>query len=412
VNTQVRVVFSGPIDPTTVSGPTIQLSGGGQTAVPQAISFSNANQTVMITPQGVLPANTVMTLTLAGVTDGAGNPVPPVTTHFTTSGAVATVTPVILTTNPPDNTTNIPVNAVLAVQTNAVLDLSTVTSATFRVHDSVTGQDAVGTYALSADGMTVYFVPSALATGRTYTVYVNSSTVGLTDVIGNLVPGDTFSFTTGVGPSTVGPQVSAVSPANGLTQAPTNARVTIQFNEPIDIQTIGQVMLTAIDGPVSVIRAVTNGNQTIVLVPVIALRPNTVYTVSISNVADLSGLVTMAPVTTSFTTGTTVDFSSPQVNAVSPANGAASVQANATVQVQFSKTMNPLTISISTFNVSVNGGNPIPGTIVVSPDKRSATFTPSNNLAPGSTYIVRLNSAITDLSGLALTSFQSSFATQ
>ena len=57
VNANIHVLFSGPIDPLTVNGTSIQVSGGGQTAVPGSISFSNGNQTVLITPQAPLPAS-------------------------------------------------------------------------------------------------------------------------------------------------------------------------------------------------------------------------------------------------------------------------------------------------------------------------------------------------------------------
>ena len=43
--------------------------------------------------------------------------------------------------------------------------------------------------------------------------------------------GYNLSFTTGFAASPAAPQVLAVSPANGLIQVPTNARITIQFNE-------------------------------------------------------------------------------------------------------------------------------------------------------------------------------------
>ena len=48
-NANIRVQFSGPIDPTTVNGTTIQVSGGGQPVTPGSISFSSSNQIVQIT---------------------------------------------------------------------------------------------------------------------------------------------------------------------------------------------------------------------------------------------------------------------------------------------------------------------------------------------------------------------------
>ena len=96
VNANIRVRFSGPIDPLTVNGSTIQVSGGNQTAVPSAISFSENNQVVQITPHDPLPASTVMTLTLAGVTDLAGNVIAGQSTQFTTGLAPQTYTTYVI----------------------------------------------------------------------------------------------------------------------------------------------------------------------------------------------------------------------------------------------------------------------------------------------------------------------------
>jgi large repetitive protein len=413
VNTQVRVSFSGPIDPTTVTGTTIQLSGGGQTAVPQAISFSNtAYQAVTITPQGVLPANTVMTLTLAGVTDSAGNPVPPVTTHFTTGSGPLTFTPGIVSINPPDGASNVPTNVVPTLQTNGALDITTVTNSTFRLRDNVLNQNVIGTYSLSPDGSTLFLVPAApLATGRNYSINVNTVSAGLTDVLGNVLGGANISFTTGVGASTVGPTVTAISPANGFTQVPTNVRVMVQFSEPVDAQTLGQVLLTTTSGPVPVLSALSNGNQTFLLVPMVPLQPNTQYTLNVAGVTDLSGVSVMTPVTTTFTTGAGVDFSAPLVTTVIPLNGATGVPISATIQIQFNKTINPQTVTSSTFTVST-GPSLVTGTISVASDGRSATFTPNVALLNGTTYTVRASGGITDLTGLAIASFQSSFSIQ
>ena len=82
----------------------------------------------------------------------------------------------------------------------------------------------------------------------------------------------------------------------------------------------------------------------------------------------------------------------------------------AAIQIQFNKTMNPLTISNSAFNVTSNG-KPLAGTILVAPDARSATFTPAVSLTPGTSYVVTVNSGITDLGGLPLNSFPSIFTT-
>ncbi|MGI8746654.1 MAG: Ig-like domain-containing protein, partial [Bryobacteraceae bacterium] len=430
VNTNIRVLFSGPIDPLTVNGTTVQLSAGGvaitsavsfTAAAPQSgalapvISFGSGNQAVVITPENPLPPSTVLTLTVAGVKDLAGNVVPTSTTHFTTGTGPQTFGASVVSTNPPANATNVPLNVAVSLQTNAPVDITTVSTGTFSVFDTVLNQNVAGNYSISADGQIAYFVPSGpLATGRTYTVSFNQR--GMTDLLGNLLTAccgaNDFSFTTGVASSTTGPTVTGVSPASGLTQVPINARVMIQFNEPVDSQTLGQVTLSRGGVAVKVTSSLANGNQMMILVPLTALSPNTTYTLNIIGVTDLSGVKPInPPVTSTFTTGSSVDFSVPQVVAVFPANGATAVTTtNATVQIQFNKPMNPLTITNSSFTVS-KSGTPLAGTIAVAPDARSATFTPSIALVPATAYNIQTNSGITDLAGQGLTSFQSSFTT-
>ena len=91
--------------------------------------------------------------------------------------------------------------------------------------------------------------------------------------------------------------MTAVSPANGLTQLPPDAEVMIQFNEPVDMQMLGQVTLSATSGAVPVLASLSNGNQILNLMTLVTLRPNTAYTLNISGVTDLSGISAMIPVT-------------------------------------------------------------------------------------------------------------------
>jgi hypothetical protein len=108
VNADMRVLFSGPIDPLTVNSTTIQVSAGGvaitsaitfssaaQAGVStQTVGFSNGNETVLITPENPLPASTALPLTVSGVKDLAGNLVPTSTTHFTAGTGPQTISPI------------------------------------------------------------------------------------------------------------------------------------------------------------------------------------------------------------------------------------------------------------------------------------------------------------------------------
>jgi hypothetical protein len=250
VNANIGVVFSGPIDPLTVSGTTISVSGGGTTSIPASISFSNNNQKVEITPEAPLPPSTAMTLTISGVADVAGNAVAAQTTHFLTGTAPATATAGVLVENPASAATGVPVNAAISLKTNAVIDLTTVTTSTFQVYDQTLGQTVAGTYTLSADGMTVYFVPvTQLATGRTYTVnFVNQ---GMTDLAGNTLTNSCTGCLTqllvhrrGRGEHD-GSAGDRGEPIERPAKVPINAQIVVAFNEPVNGESLGGVTLSA-----------------------------------------------------------------------------------------------------------------------------------------------------------------------
>ncbi len=200
-----------------------------------------------------------------------------------------------------------------------------------------------------------------------------------------------------------------VSPQNGVAQVPINALATVQFNEPVDSESLGQVALSVNGMTVPASSSLTNGNQTLTLVPLAALAANTQYTLTVTGVIDLAGNSMAQPFTSSFTTGF-VDFSQPVVTNVIPGNNTTGVLTTTTIQLQFSKLMNALTIGNATFTVR-NGTTPIAGTISVSSDGTIATFTPSTALLISTIYTVSASSSILDLEGQALSNFQSTFTT-
>ena len=414
VNANISVEFSSPIDPLTVNGTTVKVSGGGQTSMPASIAFANSNQTVEIAPQAPLPAGTAMTIAVDGVTDTAGNAVTAFTSTFTTGSSPATASAGIVAANPPAGATGVPVNAAIGLEASSPIDLTTVSASTFELYDTVLNQAVAGSYSLSADGETVYLLPAAeLATGRTYTVYFAS--YGMTDVAGNAITGccgylNNYSFTTGFAASATAPAVTGVSPANGLGSVPLNAEIVVGFSEPVDAESLAGVTLEAGSTPVAATATLSAGNQLMTVTPVQGLAPATAYTLTVAGVTDLAGNAMAAPFTSTFTTGSVPNFVQPVVTSITPNNNATGVATTSTIQIQFNKVMNPLTINGSTITVT-NGSTQITGTVTVDAAETVATFTPSAPLATTTVYSVAITSGITDLEGEALTAFQSTFTT-
>ena len=413
-NAQIRVVFSKPVNPLTVNAGSIQLTGGGTTAVADSISFSNNNQSVVLVPHAPLPDNTLMTLTITGVTDVAGNAAATQSTTFTTGTGPDLIPPSVVNENPFSNAGNVAVNSPIQLQANEPIDPGSVNSNTLFIQDQTTGAEVAGSYSVSADGRTINFLPSTpLAVSRSFFVIFASR--GITDLSGNLLSCAglcNYFFTTGTTVDATGPSVVGVSPVNGLTGVPINAQVVVEFNEPVDDLTLNQITLSGGGGAVNVLSRLSNANQTLTLIPVVPLNTNTTYTVSVSGVQDLGGNALTAPVTTSFTTGAGADLTPPTVTVVSPANGATGVPTNAVIQLQFSKRVDALTVSTADFLVAPFATSiPVPGTIAVSADGLTATFTPSTPLNPSTNYFIEATGGILDLEGQPLQFVFTSFTT-
>ena len=172
VNALVVVTFNKAVNPISVTGATIQISGGGQTEIPSSISFDPTNTTVTITPQMPLAANTLTTITINGVTDAQGNAVTPKTSTFTTGPGPDTLAPVISQSNVP-NQTIIPTNFALNVQFSEPMDPGSINSNTFGLYSEGLAQYVTGTISTKLRPKTATFVPTTTLTPGT--PYIHSA---------------------------------------------------------------------------------------------------------------------------------------------------------------------------------------------------------------------------------------------
>ena len=76
----------------------------------------------------------------------------------------------------------------------------------------------------------------------------------------------------------------------------------------------------------------------------------------------------------------TRDETSPAITGVDPWFGATGVGTNAVVRIAFNERINPLTVTPVTFRVLDSLRIPIPGSVTVAADRRSATFTPASGM--------------------------------
>jgi hypothetical protein len=408
VNAGVTVRFDEAINPVSVDGTTVALEGPAGTLVPCTISFADNNATVDVTPHTPLLANTEYTVTVDGVEDVAGNPVSATTSEFTTGAVPDTRRPELARTAPLNGAQGVPTNVVISVEFDEPIDPGTVSSGSIRVFPS--GQaELTGTVDAAPDGRTVTFVPSApLAAGLSHAVQIS----GIADVSGNVMSFRSLSFTSGTAADATGPQVNGVSPADGLTDVPTNAEVVVAFNEPISAVGLDVAAVLTAGEPVAVAQSLSDASRRLTLRPLLPLAPLTAHTLTLTGIRDLAGNAMAAPVSVTFTTETGADLLRPSVSMFVPASGSTGVPRDTAVTVTFNERVNPLTVTTGTFTLRDNPlGQFPPGTIAVSPDGLTATFTPDAELRATVQHTSSATTSITDLAGNALIGTSTTFTT-
>ena len=94
----------------------------------------------------------------------------------------------------------------------------------------------------------------------------------------------------------------------------------------------------------------------------------------------------------------------PTVSSTSPAASAKGVAISAVIKVTFSTAMDASSISTSSFTVTNSAGKAVAGAVTYDSSSDSATFTPSNSLAYGTIYTVKITTGAQSSGGTALTS--------
>ena len=347
-NAGVSVNFNKAINPVSVTGSSIQLSGGGVTEVPSSVSFTTDYKRAMITPQAPLPPSTQMTIAINGVTSEAGVAVTSQSTTFNTSAGADFVGPYVVNASVA-NGQIVGTNAVFAMQFDEPIDPGSVNpggvNTDVYLYDNSTGTYLSPTISYSADLTTIFLTPAGLTAGQ----YYQLGAYYVTDLSGNPEsPNFNVNFYAGTGPVTTGPVVQQVGPPSASTGVPTNAPVEILFNEPISGASLAGVTLNQGGTVVPTTTLLYDGDQGIELLPLVPLAPGTVYTINVSGVVDITGNAQSSFGSSSFTTGTGTDLVTPTVVSTNPTNGQTNVANTTSIQVVFSKPMDPASFDPNT----------------------------------------------------------------
>jgi methionine-rich copper-binding protein CopC len=299
---------------------------------------------------------------------------------FTTTTAV--VAPSVASVTPVAGASGVAVTSPVTVTFSGSLNPSSVS-----VTLTGPGGTAVpGTLAVNAPSAT--FTPAAALAGNTaYTVTVAASTPG-----GTAMAPFSSTFTTASSVS-----VASTTPAANATGAALASTVGVTFAGSLSPSSVSLTLTPS--GGAAVAGTLATTATTATFTPSAALAESTVYTATVK--ASSSSGAVMAPVTWTFSTTS----SAPVIASRTPAVSATGVLANSTVQVTFTKAVDPTTPTLSLVNAS---GVAVAGALVKT--ATTVTFTPSALLAANTKYTATVGAS--SPVGTAMTPAAWSFTTE
>jgi hypothetical protein len=336
------------------------------------------------------------------------------------TGNSDTTAPTVTAVVPLNHAGSIAINTKIAVTFSEAMDNSTINGTTFTVVNTTAGGTTVsGT--ITYVGLIATFTP----TGGTFlagTSYTATITTGAKDAAGNALASNfVWSFTTGTETDNTKPVVTVTVPADttpSATGVAINTKISATFSEAMDQTTINGTTFTLVNtttGGTTIAGTVAYIGKTAVFTPTSNLPASTLFTATIkgtgaSPATDLAGNALAGnsafPATANdhvwtFTTGSAADTTAPIVASTDPVNGAINVALSKSVKATFSKAMDPLTITTTTFTLK-QGTTPVLGTVTYV--GLVATFIPASDLATNTEYTATMTTGVNDLAGHALAS--------
>jgi methionine-rich copper-binding protein CopC len=297
---------------------------------------------------------------------------------FTTSVGV----PAVASVTPASGASGVAVISPVTVTFSGPLNASSVSV-------TVTGPGGTtvpGTLAVNAPSAT--FTPSAaLAANTVYTV-----TVAAASTDGTAMAPFTSTFTTA---STV--SVASTTPAANATGVALASTVAVTFAGSLAPSSVALTLTPSGGAPVAGTLATTATSAT--FTPSAALVESTVYTATV-NASSASGAA-MAPYTWTFSTVSPA----PVIASRTPVANATGVAANSTVQISFTKAVDPTKSTLTLVNAS---GVAVAGALVKT--STTVTFTPSAVLTANTKYTATVGAS--SPIGTAMTPAVSSFTTE
>jgi hypothetical protein len=380
--------------PSTITPLTVTLRHG---ATPVSGTVAYVGGAAIFTPASTLAPNTAF---IASITTGATDldGVALASTYawsFTTGPYPDTTAPTVIATVPDSDATGVASNHGISATFSEAMAPATLNGSTFTLRQAATPVPGTVTYAIR----TATFMPAAgLAANATFTATI---TAGAQDMAGNALPSAyVWSFTTGSAPDTIRPTVVSTVPLADATGVSVGTAVSAVFSEAMAPSSLTTGTFRLMRGTTSVPGTVDYAIRTATFTPTDGLAPGTTFTATITpGVTDLAGNGMAGAFVWRFTTRSAPDTIRPTVVSTIPLADATGVSVGTAVSAVFSEAMASSSLTTGTFRLT-RGTTSVPGTVDYA--LGTATFTPTGNLAPSTTFTATITPGVTDLAGNAM----------
>jgi len=398
----ITATFSQAMGSASISGATFTLAAPGGVAVTGTVTLDSTNLIATFVPTGgTLAFNTTYTAT---ITTGAMSTFGiPLAGDYVWSFTTITPPPVVVGTVPANNATGVPVTQVLRARFNEPMLCSTLSSpaTTFTLVTGGVQTPVAGTVACS--GREVTFTPNVdLAFNSGYTATIST---GAQDLAGTAMAAPyTWLFVTVPAPP-IAPVVISTVPANLAVGVPVGQALTATFSEAMDPASINSAtFLLSVTGgaPINGVISYAANGSVATFTPNAPLAYSTNYTATITSAAlDLNDDMGATSHTWTFTTAATPLAIPPTVVSTVPVTLPmdTSVPLNQLISADFSKAMNPNTITSTTFMLTGPGTTPVSGLVVYAAIGNQLLFIPTVNLTANTTYTATITTGVQDLAG-------------
>ena len=290
----ITVTFNEDMNASTFNASSFTLQGTALVA--GTVSFNG--KTATFTPTSPLSPNKTYTGTIkTSVKDLMGNALQ--VDYVWTFSTGSTITPMVISTDPTNNATNVFLNKVVAANFNMQMNQATINTTTFTLKQGTTSVAGTVKYI----GTTAYFTPSSSLAANT--IYTGTVTTGAKNIQGTTLTNNyVWTFTTG---STTAPKVIATDPADNATGVSLNKIITASFSMPMDPLTINTTTFTLKDGNTIIAGAISYSGTTVTFNPTNPLVAGTTYTATINTgVKNLAGVPLASDYVWDFSTNSTL----------------------------------------------------------------------------------------------------------